>query len=847
MKREARLLLLLLAALSPGSGALAGPITREQTPEPLRPWIDWVLYGHEEARCPFFQGAEDRRQCLWPSRLALDLGDGGGRFTQGWLAYKDAWAPLPGDGRYWPQEVRLDGRPAAVTLQQGVPSVRLSRGRHTVSGAFVWDGLPSLLQVPTETGLLDLSVRGRAVPFPGRDEQGRLWLQKRAGEGEGESRIEIAVHRRVADDIPLVLTTRIELHVSGRSREALLGRALPDGFVPMSLQGPLPARLERDGRLRVQVRPGRWTLELAARHEAPVAALAAPDPGGPWDADEVWVFDARPHLRLVAVEGAPAIDPQQTTLPDDWKSLPAYLMRPGQTMSLVEKRRGDSDPAPDRLDLSRTLWLDFDGGGFTIHDQITGSMERGWRLEMPAPASLGRVAVNGQEQFITRRADGGPAGVEIRQGQVRLEADSRVPRSVSGLSAVGWDHDFSRVSGELRLPPGWRLLHASGLDDVSSTWISDWTLLDLFLLLIAALAVGNLWGRRWGALALVALVLTWIETGAPRWTWLAVLAGEALSRALPAGRLARAVRLLHRLALVALILVAAPFLVRQVRAALYPALEQPRASMAGRGGIGGFVRIAPQQEFETAGVVRGTEEALEEKARSMGDATRGAFQTMPSAPPARKKAIELSYLNAPDPGTVVQTGPGLPGWTWRTISLGWRGPVQDGQRLRFVLLPPGLNFALAILRVALLTLLAICLLGVSGADWIRPLMGRIGLSGAARAALIALVLGGAAAGQARADLPSNDLLDALRNRLLAPPDCRPNCASSPRLALEIGPARLQARMEVHAAAETAVPLPGALDQWAPRLVLLDGAPAAGLVRTPDGRSGCRWPPAATRS
>jgi len=34
----------------------AAPLTRDKVPEPLRPWIDWVLRGHEETACPFFAG-----------------------------------------------------------------------------------------------------------------------------------------------------------------------------------------------------------------------------------------------------------------------------------------------------------------------------------------------------------------------------------------------------------------------------------------------------------------------------------------------------------------------------------------------------------------------------------------------------------------------------------------------------------------------------------------------------------------------------------------------------------------------------------------------------------------------
>jgi hypothetical protein len=839
-RRPALPLLVVLIALFAPAAASADPITKEKTPEPLRPWIDWVLYGHEEERCPFFQGDAARRQCAWPSRLGLDLADRGGRFTQQWLLYRDAWVPLPGDARAWPQDVRADGRPAIVAAQPGGPAVRLAAGRHSVSGTFEWDSLPPLLQVPTDTGLIGLTVRGRAVAFPARDEQGRLWLQKRPGAEQAEDRLEITVHRMVSDDIPLVLTTRVDLQVSGKSREVVLGRALAQRFVAMSLQGSLPARLDPGGRLRAQVRPGRFSLELLARHEGPAASLALPAPDGAWPAQEVWVFDARPHLRIASVEGVTAVDPQQTTLPDEWRQLPAYLMQAGKAMTLVEKRRGDSDPAPDQLSLQRTLWLDFDGGGYTVRDAITGAMRRTWRLEMPPPATLGRVAIDGVDQFITRTGDDRPAGVELRQGEVRLDADGRLDRSAAVIPAVGWDHDFNKVSAELNLPPAWRLFSVSGVDDVSATWISSWTLLDLFLVLIIAMSVARLWGWRRGIIALLTLVLTWIEPGAPHWTWLAVLAGEALRRALPAGRILGLVKILHRLALVALVIVIVPFLVQQVRAALYPSLEQP---WLGAGGFqpGFLAGAAMRQRAAVERKMEETEGDLASKMKSMASA--GA-----AAPAEAKDALvprTLSYLYAPDPKAIVQTGPGLPDWTWRTVSLNWRGPVKHSQRLRFVLIPPAANRFLTLLRVALVSILALCLSGLPERSWPAMILRRIGLARPASLLLLALALplAGLTARSARAaEIPPADLLNELRARLLQPPECRPNCASIPRLALAASPAALSARIEIDAAAETAVPLPGGADQWLPERVLLDGEPAAGLVRTAEGRLWLRVTP-----
>ena len=143
------------------------------------------------------------------------------------------------------------------------------------------------------------------------------------------------------------------------------------------------------------------------------------------------MFDARPALRLADVEGATAVDPQQTQLPSEWKSLPAYRLRPGETLKLTERRRGDADPAPDKLALHRVLWLDFDGGGYTWQDQLSGTLTRSWRLEMAPPSRLERVVIAGRDQVITSRADEAKgtrlAGVEIRQGQVLLGAEGQIP------------------------------------------------------------------------------------------------------------------------------------------------------------------------------------------------------------------------------------------------------------------------------------------------------------------------------------------------------------------------------------------------------------------------------------
>lgn len=861
------------------SNAYAEPLSIDRVPEPLRPWIQWALDGHEEALCPGLQGGtagnKTQRQCLWPARLELSLEDRTGRFRQDWQAYREGWAPLPGDAKRWPQDVQVDGRPAAVLSREG-PQVRLTPGAHTITGAFQWDHLPELLQIPRETGIVGLAIRGKRVNFPNRDDKGLLWLQKSADRQEGESRLEVVVHRRVIDDIPLLLVTDIELKVSGKNREVLLGRALPQGFVPTSLSGPLPARLEGDGRLRVQVRSGDWRLELAARHKGPVYELGMADNSGakvgPWDTEEVWVFDARPDLRLVSVEGAPSLDPQQTDLPAGWRQLPAYLMRPGDRLKFAERRRGAADLASDQLGLDRTWWLDFNGGGYSVQDRITGTLRRGWRMEMPGPAVLGRVAVAGENQFITALKTGknGPEniGIEIRRGAVLLDADSRLDGVRFRVPAVGWDQDFHQVTGRLNLPPGWRLIHAFGVDSASPTWITRWTLLDLFIVLIAALAVGNLWGRRWGALALAALALCYHEPLAPRWVLIFILAAEALARGLPDGKLRKAAQYSRSALWLAFVIIMVPFLVTQVRVAVYPQLENQSISSGGFGGgtqllmapywssiqgkIGGSAESLSESSFDKSaeqpmeiasfrrlaadsgadedsmdgtGAGAGGGGTALKKLAMKGEAKYGAVVSL-------KHPQLFMNLYAPDPRAQISTGSGMPSWRWNTVSLAWRGPVKPSQKMCLLLVGPFGNLVLALARIVLLVLLALRVLGLPAGDRLRKLFPRP--RGTGVFALILIPLLALSAPQARGETPSPDTLQELRTRLLRPAGCEPDCAAIQRMKIEAGADVLRIRLEAAAGAAAGLPLPGGARQWLPAQVFLDGAPARGLYRSPDG-------------
>ncbi|MBX3216254.1 MAG: hypothetical protein KF850_29715 [Labilithrix sp.] len=867
----ALLLALSLFALSLLSAAVAraeGPLDPKAVPEPLRPWTGWVLHGRADL-CPTLHGVQGGEpQCTWPARLDLVLDEKRGSFRQTWHADARRSVPLPGDDKRWPLDVTVDGKRAVVVPRDGAPSVELEPGDHVVSGSFAWDSLPESIQVPPQTALLELSLRGKKIDQPNRDAKGTVWLQKTLAAEEGE-RLDFVVFRRVADEVPVLLTTRIVINVAGRNREVLLGKMLPKGFLPMALESQLPARVEPDSRLRVQARPGTWTIEVVARSEGPVHEIKRPVPEGPWrEGEEVWVFDARTNLRLVDVSGVSAIDPQQTSLPEDWKRLPAYPLGLGDTLRFAEKRRGDAEPPPDHLTLDRTLWLDFDGRGLTASDTLSGNLRRASRLEMLPPTVLGRVAIGGKDQFITHlEGDAAKTGVEVRQGELSVSADSRVLADPLDLPAVGWNHDFHSVSATLNLPPGFRLVHATGVDDVPSTWIKHWTLLELFLGLVLAIGVWRLFGVRWGALSLVTFALTFPEAGAPKYVLVFVLIAEALVRALDGARKKagesppRGLILARRgaggvraAAATILVLVTIPFLVSHVRYGLFPALAMGAAhddtgvalEIPGARGKSGADKPAEQApESEGKPPMQGDYVPTDEDrdaAKEELDASRSG-----APPPASPLSLPSARLrkggsgagastdyrqfnaNVYDPGSMVQTGPGRPRWQFTQVPLRWSGPVERSQRLHLYLLSPAMNAGLAIVRALLVIALVLRFVPV------RPRRGtgaggRRVLTFAAVAVLVGLFPRTASA-QA---VPPKEVLDELASRMLEKPACSPTCASSSRMLIEATKSTLHLRVEIEASAATAVPLPGSA-QWSPETVLLDGKPASALMRTEDGR------------
>lgn len=813
--------LVLLALLVAAAGAQA-QARDVYVPDELRPWQAWVLHGKDYLECPFFFNRQpsdpDSFICAWPGELEITVAGNGGRFGQTWsVAGSAQWVPLPGSAENWPEEVTSDGRIIEVVMRDRAPWVRLAPGRHTLAGRFTWEQRPRTLAVPRATGLLRLTVDGNRVARPELNGNA-LWLGQREAEPAAADALAVHVHRVVVDDVPTRLATRFTLEVSGSMREELLAPALPDGFVPLSLESPLPARFEPGGELRLQVRPGTWVVQLAARAESVREEIALPEPVRNLPDSEIWSYSRNDALRVTAPEGLPPVDPQQVSVPAEYLALPAFRITPGEALSIVERSRGKV-AFDNQLRLERRLWLDFEDGGLTFSDSLTGLMQSGWRLDMAAPYALLSASQAGAELLVTLGPEDGRTGVELRQPAVDLHAVGRA--STRGAIPVsGWQARLEGVTTELNLPPGHKLLAAVGAERAPLAWVERWQLPDFFLVLVITLAAGRMFGPAAGAVAFAALLLSWHESGAPRWAWLNLLAAAALVRVTPPGRLLAAARVYRGASLAALLILLVPFVAGQLRLALYPQLEPQQQQLA----------VTVQQPPPVA--------AAAEAAR---DLAMPAELLRPSKLKEELAATGsgLSRFARYAPNAILQAGPGRPAWSWNSYKLYWSGPVDPQHTVQLVILP---RWAVTLLRVAavLLLLLTGALFVFETLDIERRWPPRRGAARTPPAASLLLVLGGAlavaglaAAPAAFAETPSPELLRQLEQRLLEPPPCVPRCAEIVAGSVSVEPDAMTVELVVHALQDVAVPLPGSLPGWRPESVRVDGTPAPSVFRGGD--------------
>ena len=807
-------------------------------PTPLKDWRAWVLKDEEYRNCPFLGNLAPKSAqdfvCAWPSRLAISAQDDGATFSVRWQVEAATWIPLPGDSDHWPQQVTVNNQRQPVVSREGLPVMRLAPGTYDIGGRFPWHQRPQNIRVPSYIGIVALSIDGKSIA-PVEREQEFVTLGRSNTVAPVSDSLQIHVYRKLSDGVPARLETHIEISSSGQAREETIGPVLPEGFAPLSMTSEWPARLDDDGKLRIQVQAGMDELTIKARATAPLGKVTARLPAAPWPTQEIWGYEASPDLRVTSASGAIQVDPRQIGAPDEWRGLPTFALNNGDALQIDERSRGLGPDEGNRLTLQREAWLDFAGDGWYARDRISGQMLRGWRFDVAAPYVLERAdAANsvyypggsGEALLVTRGATPELSGVEWRTPAVDLTAGVRVSKSSSTLPIAGWQDTFDRIDTTLHLPFGYRLLAAPGADAAQGSWVSQWTLLDAFLCAILVLLAWRFLGVIGATVSVIYLLIAYQE-GAPFWTLLGVLAFALIVRALPQGKLRVWAEGARRVLLLVLIVGALPFVADELRFALYPQLEQ------------GEYFAEPQAEGMAMDEMKAKSVPLRKDARQSNYVAVARMQA-PAPPPAAPvetaspTVVVTASTIAPSDlidhyseSTVVQTGVGEPSWNLgATALLSWTGPVLAGQTMHLLIAPPWLVRPLRVLLVLLLG----WLIWQLSSGVVHAIRSRLPLNSAAL--LIAgLMLAPAVRAQ---NYPSDSMLQQLHQRLIEAPKCAPNCAGIGEAIVNANADAIVVALDAQTLDAVALPLPAADASMSLASIKVDGAATDGVVRGSDG-------------
>lgn len=825
-----------------GVGLLAGSLQAQTgAPPELERWQDWLQATKPEQACPVQADDSNQRVCHFPAELTLALAKQGARFSQSGSRFNAGAVELIGDRDNWPQAVTVNGETAVVIEQHGKPVIQLPAGSYRIEGQLSWQQLPAQLPLPAASGLLHISRDGQRINP--RIEQQQLLLNAEPTEVSAADQASFRVYRRLQDAVPQRLTTVLEIDAAGSQRSVTTGRLLLDNFAPISLESELPAKLNDDGTVSLQLRPGRFQLKLTARALQDQQQFAPAEATGKWPAQELWSVAEDLSLRQLQWGGAAQVDPMQTDLPYDWRELPAFIVSPQQPLSLQVLQQGrDRQSAQLNLALVRTLWLDFDGKGFTSSERIDGQFAEPARLLAATSYRLGSASVNGEPQVITHLPDAkDQLGVSVSAGQQAIKTSGRSD-NWRQFSASGWQHGFAQARTELKLPPGWQLLHAQGADRVSNSWLTQWDLWAIFLVVIVTAASWQLFGVGGGLLAALAFVLSFHSQPLLAYWALLSLLLLAITRALPANRFRHWCGVGSALACLVFTLICLPFFVQELRAAFYPQLAERNDY---------YHHYSPEVAATEAAVAAEAADSAEE-AMVMA-APQAAHKARPSKPRAKaqisppRPALDSSLSRLGN----AQTGPALPNWQWSRAELSWSGPITAEQQVRLWALPPWATMIWRIISVLLIGSFLGLLLARCSSIW-RTASAETSTANNATnqtnnavTLMLPLVLPLALTAalwqptEVQANtFPSEALLTEYAERLAREEQARcasGQCASLEQVSVRLTDEQLTLELIAHAARAVSLPLPAQQQQWLPEAIYLNGEPSRAVRQDDQGQ------------
>lgn len=782
-------------------------IQTEELPKSLQDWTAWVLDNEKEKDCPI-NYASNQKICTYPTQIEVKIQENTLTFKMMVAVFKDEQkVELPFAYDNWVKEVRVDGKKVAV-LGDAKAYVNLDEGEHLIEGAFEWENDAKYLQLSPNMALVTLYKNGKKINAPKLDAQSKLWLSDKEERSSKKGSLSVSVYRKLIDGHPLKMQTYLHFRVSGKMRSVLLDGIVLDDFYPSAVSGNLDAKINKEKKLEVQVKAGEWVLVVDSFSPKNLLELSLPKQTFKYANQETLSIKNNPSYRTIEILNRHSIDPTQTNIPKEWKHLALYLLEKEKSLKIKELYKSSKQQQKNEFVLNRELWLDYDGKGYSIKDEIQANISKVKRLESLGVLELGAVSINAKPMLINTLNDSKNKGVELREQRMSIEATSRFEDTISFVPVSAWSEEFNRVSLYLNLPPGWRVFASFGSDAQSAkSWIKKWNLMDIFLVLLLSIAIYQLFGWKWALPSTLFLLIFWHQESAPTLSWLWLLVLVALIRVLGEGKMKKVLQVVFAISSIVVILNVLQFSVYKIRTTLYPQLEHVPYSAS---------YMSEKENARADSVIYDGMSNI--KKSSPKSYSRKSYKKKEKKVVMEKKK-QILLQNKIDPNAIVQTGEGTPTWKWSQHSFFWQSTVGVDEKLEIWYITPFMTKVLNILAVFGMIFLLWMFLQASVQNSIKGLKSKFFKMKSLKAILfLPLLLAWNPQSVKASEIPSTQLLNQLKEKLLETPSCLPHCATVEQMEVWVQDEKLFVNMNVSAGLDVAVPILGNRKAWLPESV-----------------------------
>lgn len=501
------------------------------------------------------------------------------------------------------------------------------------------------------------------------------------------------------------LETRIEIsNPSGISEEIEFSGLLPKAAVPYGIKSSSTAKWKDDS-LRIIPKAGTTEIAIYARMENSLSIKSAPSPKNVILAqNEIIAIKADLRIRGIKVEGQ-AADPEAVGVPDDWRGVPSYLAKTGMGVILTPTEVEREDKRP-KASTKTIAWVDFAGKEATLIQ--TAAVNVG--AQSPNIKSWGQwdwkqARQNGKAALLAKDED--TATITMPPGNSQLELVARTKLSgwrVDVPAFLGHEAKISEAIVSVQVPPGWRVLGASGASQGSQTgWMAAFTLWEWFAIIICAWGTKEILGVRAMAAAIVALLAGRLFFGAPFGLLLVLLPFPLAIKAFPPGKFRIFLIATGWVIASAFAIQNASFTMERVQKWLHPALEDRGQPKAGPWSErrNDEARIFEQQMRITASAPGRSMERKEMPAsmEMMADVAGGLMSPSEMAA-TRMKSKEPAAMQEEVGGAAAQAGIGEPKWEWLSAQTKAKTTNQNAI-VSFWLMPPWIAQTLGIIAALL--------------------------------------------------------------------------------------------------------------------------------------------------